>query len=185
MAARSQIESAYLKIMKHAVEALRRPPRVGAARKRTGRTEKAGAAGLFGLLGPVRGPERQGASEGRTNWRTVLEQLPKEFKASRRAQGSGTRRQGVERNLRRDNPVDHGEGNQAQGAGNLPARRIGAHRVKAGNAGRKDCVLLRLACFRLAVTSQLPRATRFESPSAGPLRAGDFSRRRGNRQAKA
>ena len=60
--------------------------------------------------------------------------------------------------------MDHGEGNQAQGAGNLPARRIGAHRVKAGNAGRKDCVLLRLACFRLAVTSQLPRATRFESP---------------------
>ena len=91
MAARSQIESAYLKIMKHAVEALRRTRAEISARESELDELRKQEQQVSGLLGPVRGPERQGASEGRTNWRTVLEQLPKEFKASdvRKVRGIG------------------------------------------------------------------------------------------------
>ena len=82
MAARSQIESAYLKIMKHAVEALRRTRAEISARESELDELRRQEQQISGLLGPGRAPERQGASGRKTNWRTVLEQLPKEFKAS-------------------------------------------------------------------------------------------------------
>jgi hypothetical protein len=46
------------------------------------------------LDGPLHGAERQVASGRRTNWRTALEQLPREFKASevRKVQGLGGKR---------------------------------------------------------------------------------------------
>ena len=72
MAARSQIELAYLKIMEHAVEALRRTRAEISARGRELDELRKQEQQISGLLGPVRGPGRQGASGRRTNWRTVL-----------------------------------------------------------------------------------------------------------------
>jgi hypothetical protein len=91
MAERTQIESAYLKIREQAVNALRRTSAEILARESELDELRKQEQQISGLFEPVRGPERQGASGQRTNWGTVLEQLPGEFKASdvRKVRGIG------------------------------------------------------------------------------------------------
>src|SRR5580704_18726488 len=91
MAERSQIDSAYLRIRDEAVGALRQTRAGIRARESQLEQLKKQEQQISGLLGLVRGTERRAASGQRTDWGTVLEQLPKEFKASdvRKVRGIG------------------------------------------------------------------------------------------------
>jgi hypothetical protein len=91
MARRTEINSAYLKIRDEAVRALRQTRAEIRARESELDQLRKQELQMSGLLGPVRGAERQTASGRRTDWRVVLEQLPTEFKASdvRKVRGMG------------------------------------------------------------------------------------------------
>ncbi len=91
MARLTQVDSSYLKIKQQAVRALRQTRAEIRTREQELDQLRRQEQQISGLIGPVQGPERQAASGRRTNWRTVLEQLPKEFKASdvRKVRGLG------------------------------------------------------------------------------------------------
>jgi hypothetical protein len=91
MTRQSEINSAYLKIRDEAVRALRQTREEIRAREIELDQLRKQEQQICGLLGPVRGAERQAASGRRTNWTTMLEQLPKEFTASdvRKVRGLG------------------------------------------------------------------------------------------------
>jgi septal ring factor EnvC (AmiA/AmiB activator) len=82
MARRTQIDSAYRKITEQAVKASRQIRAEIRTREQELDQLRKQEQQISGLIGPVRGAARKRAAGRRINWRTVLEQLPKEFKAS-------------------------------------------------------------------------------------------------------
>jgi hypothetical protein len=96
MARQSGINSAYLKIRDEAVNALRQTRAEIQARESELEQLRKQEQQLSGLLGPLPSAERPAAAGRRTNWATVLEQLPKEFTASdvRNVQGLGEKASG-------------------------------------------------------------------------------------------
>jgi hypothetical protein len=82
MARPTVTNSAYIKIRDEAVRALRQTREEIRARENELDQLRNQDRQLSALLGPVPSVERQAASGRRTNWATVLEQLPKEFTAS-------------------------------------------------------------------------------------------------------
>src|SRR5262245_41896321 len=91
MAAQTEIPYSYRQIRGQAVSALRQTRVDIRTREQELDQLRRQEQQISALLGPVRGAERPAASGGRTNWRVVLEQLPKEFKASdvRKVRGLG------------------------------------------------------------------------------------------------
>jgi hypothetical protein len=96
MARQSEINSAYIKIRDEAVRALRQTREEIRARESELDQLRRQEQQISGLLGPVPSAERPAAAGRRTNWTTVLEQLPKEFTASdvRKVQGLGEKASG-------------------------------------------------------------------------------------------
>lgn len=91
MAGRTQINSAYQKITEQAARALRETrAEIRSLESELDELRKQEQQ-ISGLLGPVRAAARERTSAGRTNWGTVLEQLPAEFTASdvRKVRGVG------------------------------------------------------------------------------------------------
>ncbi len=91
MAERRQVESAYLRIRRQAVKTLRQMRADIRTREQHLDQLRKQEQQISSLLGPVRDGAPERTRGGRINWRDVLKQLPKEFKASdvRKVRGLG------------------------------------------------------------------------------------------------